>query len=591
MIGVPRGTPAQAHIDDKLDVAVLDVVDHVGTPFADLEDRLDRDPVLPKPCGRAARGGNPEPHPGKIPGHGNDPVLVMIVNTEEDPPRKRHLEAGGHLRFRKGEAEGMVDSHHLARRLHLGAEQDVRVGKAVEGEDRLFHRDVLRSDGFREAELLQGFPQHDLRRQLRQRDPDCLADEGDGPRGAGIDLQHVEVAILDRILDVHQADNVEFFGDQLGLPLDGLQELRRKGDRRQHAGAVSGMDPRLLDMLHDPGDDGRLSVADRVHVHLDRVLKELIDQDGVAGGDLQRPDHELPETLRIVNDLHRTPAEDIGRPNQDGVADPLGHPDRLRRVHRRVVVGLAELETVHDLLKTLTVLGAVDRVGGGPENRRPRRLQTAREVQRGLAAELDDDTHRFLRLQDVENVLQRHRLEEELVGGVVVGAHGLRVRVDHDALVPLLAKSEGGVDAAVVELDPLADPVRPPADDDHLRLRRGAGLVLRFVGRVVVGGMGLELRRAGVDELVDGDDPGGIAAIPDLLLGEVPEAAEIDVGESPPLRLIEQPRRIGPLFDLLLRLDERPDLVQEPGVDLRQAIDLLDCHPATEGRRDVEKAQ
>jgi len=33
----------------------------------------------------------------------------MTVNAEEDLPGERHLEAGSHLRFREGEAEGVVD--------------------------------------------------------------------------------------------------------------------------------------------------------------------------------------------------------------------------------------------------------------------------------------------------------------------------------------------------------------------------------------------------------------------------------------------------------------------------------------------------
>ena len=39
---------------------------------------------------------------------------------------------------------------------------------------------------------------------------------------------------------------------------------------------------------------------------------------------------------------------------------------------------------------------------------------------------------------------------------------------------PSSLQGEGGVDAAVVELDALADPVRAAAQDHDLRLRRGA---------------------------------------------------------------------------------------------------------------------
>ena len=60
-----------------------------------------------------------------------------------------------------------------------------------------------------------------------------------------------------------------------------------------------------------------------------------------------------------------------------------------------------------------------------------------RELQRRLAAELDDDAQRpalALLGDHVEHVLGRQRLEIEAVGGVVVGGDGLGVAVDHDRL-------------------------------------------------------------------------------------------------------------------------------------------------------------
>jgi glycosyltransferase involved in cell wall biosynthesis len=74
-------------------------------------------------------------------------------------------------------------------------------------------------------------------------------------------------------------------------------------------------------------------------------------------------------------------------------------------------------------------------------------------------------------VDDLQHVLERQRLEVEAVGGVVVGGDGLRVAVDHDGLVAVLAHGEGGVHAAVVELDALADAVRAAAEDHDLRRR------------------------------------------------------------------------------------------------------------------------
>ena len=60
----------------------------------------------------------------------------------------------------------------------------------------------------------------------------------------------------------------------------------------------------------------------------------------------------------------------------------------------------------------------------------------------------------------------RQRLEEEQIAGVVIGADRLRVGVDHHRFDAQLPHRERRLHAAVVELDPLADAVRPAADDD-----------------------------------------------------------------------------------------------------------------------------
>ena len=115
----------------------------------------------------------------------------------------------------------------------------------------------------------------------------------------------------------------------------------------------------------------------------------------------------------------------------------------------------------------------------------------------------------FLALEDLDDVFFGQRLEIEAVGGVVVGRDGLGVAVDHDGLVAGVAQREGGVAAAIVELDALADAVGAAAEDDDLLAVGRARLVgdgageRHLVGRVHVGGGRGELGGAGVDALVD----------------------------------------------------------------------------------------
>src|SRR4029078_8236884 len=84
-------------------------------------------------------------------------------------------------------------------------------------------------------------------------------------------------------------------------------------------------------------------------------------------------------------------AEHIGGADDDRGADPFH--DLARRLHRacRPVLRLPELQLVDQFLETLAVLGEVDHVGRGAEDRYVRRLQSGRELQRRLSAELHDD--------------------------------------------------------------------------------------------------------------------------------------------------------------------------------------------------------
>jgi hypothetical protein len=110
-----------------------------------------------------------------------------------------------------------------------------------------------------------------------------------------------------------------------------------------------------------------------------------------------------------------------------------------------------------------------------------------RQLQRRLAAVLHDHALGLFLVDDLQHVFQRQRLEVQAVGGVVVGGHGLRVAVDHDGLVPVLAHRQRRMHAAVVELDALADAVGAAAQHHDLLARGRLGLALVLVGRIQVG--------------------------------------------------------------------------------------------------------
>jgi hypothetical protein len=139
---------------------------------------------------------------------------------------------------------------------------------------------------------------------------------------------------------------------------------------------------------------------------------------------------------------------------------------------------------------------------------------------------------RFFLIADVEDVFEGEGFEEEFVGGVVIGGDGLGVGVDHDGLVAEFLECEGGVDAAVVELDALADSVRSAAEDDDFLFVGRACFVFVAVGGVEVGGVGFEFGGAGIDEAVGGDDAFGFAFGADVVFVDAACFGELAVGEA-----------------------------------------------------------
>ena len=91
------------------------------------------------------------------------------------------------------------------------------------------------------------------------------------------------MAILDRELDVHETDDVEFLGHLARSTLDLGLDLVRQAEGGNHAGGVTGVDAGLLDVLHHRTDDRSLAVTDAVDVNLGGAVEEAVDEHGTLG--------------------------------------------------------------------------------------------------------------------------------------------------------------------------------------------------------------------------------------------------------------------------------------------------------------------
>ena len=262
------------------------------------------------------------------------------------------------------------------------------------------------------------------------------------------------------------------------------------------------MDPRVLDVLHHRANHHALAVRERVDVGLIGVLEKPIDEHRPVLAHARGALEVVAQRRLIVHDLHGAAAEHVRRAHEARVADVRRALHRLLDARRGAVRRLRQPELARDLLEPAPVLGDVDRVGRRAEDRNAGCFERARELERRLPAELHDHADRLLAVHDLEHVLERERLEVQLVRRVEVGRDGLGVRVDHDRLVAPLPERDHRAHTAVVELDALADSVRARAEDHDRRAAAARRLVLLVVAAVQVRRRRRELARARVDHLV-----------------------------------------------------------------------------------------
>ena len=292
-------------------------------------------------------------------------------------------------------------------------------------------------------------------RRLDEVDSGRLAREGHRARGARVRLEHVDGRVGDRELDVEQPDDAERRPEPLDDVLDLERVRQRQRLRREHARRVAGVHARLLDVLHDRADEHVVpSQSASTSISIAFSTNRSISTGPLTAAIAAR------EVALVVADAHRAPAEDVRRADEHRVADLARGGERLVRALDGRPRRAADAEVARERAEQLPVLGEVDRRVRRAEDPVAGRLDVAREPERRLPAELRHDAVRPLAVEDGEHLLGRERLEVEAVGRVVVGRDGLGVAVDHHRLVAERAERLHGVDAAVVELDPLTDPVR-----------------------------------------------------------------------------------------------------------------------------------
>ena len=340
------------------------------------------------------------------------------------------------------------------------------------------------------------------------------------------------------------------------------------------------MDAGVLDMLHHAADDDPLAVGNRVDVDFDRAVEITVDQQRTFFGGLQRLFEIAPQIALVGDNFHRASAQHVGRADQHRIADLGRARDRRLGVARENSARLAQASFSTSWLKRSRSSARSIASGGVPRIGTPARASGTASLSGVCPPNWTITPSGFSRSTIAHHVLERQRLEIEPVGNVVVGRDRLGIAVDHDGLEAVILQREAGMDAAVVELDSLPDPVRAAAEDYDLAPIVGRRFVLALVSRIEIRREGLEFGAAGIDRFMDRRDAEFAPAHRDCGFGDALQLSDPPIGKAHRFGLAQELGIERISRDPRLGRDDFGDRVDEPRIDLGQLMNL--------GRRDAE---
>ena len=226
------------------------------------------------------------------------------------------------------------------------------------------------------------------------------------------------------------------------------------------------------------------------------------------------------------------------------------------------------------------------------------------EVVGNLSAGRDDDAMRVLKLEDIHNTFEGKLVEVEAVAHVVVRRYRLRIVVDHHRAPALLANRVQRLHTAPVELHRASDAIGTRAEDDDRAVVAQVGNVVfrSAVSQVEVVRLGRIFRGERIYLLDDRRDAPVFSVLANLQQSAFGVfhlflengTGDLEVGET--LHLGATHQFVGNLlnlragFQLVSRVDDIVELLEEPAVDFRQFVNLVDGVARAESLRDDEDA-
>ena len=281
-----------------------------------------------------------------------------------------------------------------------------------------------------------------------------------------------------------------------------------QGLRRSDHDALAGVDAERVEILHVTDRDAVVvAVAHDFVFDLFPAAQRLLDEDlrgegeGLAGHRLQ--------FVFVLAEAGTEAAQRVGGAQDDRIADLARGGAGLFDVGRGVRLDRLDADLVQPLHEEFAVFRVDDGLYRGAEHLDAVFLEDAAlvelhaAVERGLAAEREQDTLRLFLLDDLLHEEGRDGQEVDLVGDAFGGLHRGDVGVDQDGADALFAQRLQGLGATVVEFAGLADLEGARAEHQDF-LYVGVDHMLQLGNEIVeeefrvhraAGGLRVELRR------------------------------------------------------------------------------------------------
>ncbi len=416
-----------------------------------------------------------------------------------------------------------------------------------------------------------------LGREVNHGNARYLADIRNGSGRTRVYLYYINLVVVYDILDVYKTDNVQCLCELFGVVDDNALDMLCEVLAGVDGDGVAGVDACALNVLHDTGDNEILAVTDGVYLDLG-AHHVLINKHGVF--ELCRGDdvHILGNVAVAVRDDHVLTAENVGRTQQNGVAEVRRSLERLLGGEYGFSLGAGDTALFKQLVEQLSVLRSVDVRRLRAEYAHAEFGKVLGKLYRGLSAELNNAAVGLLGGDEGFYVLAGERVEVKSVAGVKVGGYGFGVVVADYSFAALFFQRPYAVNRAVVELDALSYSDRTRTENDDLFLVGGvlldefSGFVLAVERVVEIGGVSGELRSAGVDHLVYCKTVLGALLTRNALDG----AVEVAVLLRHVVLFLSEFALREPLF----KCDEVVQLADEPLVYLGDVMDSIDGNAA-----------